>query len=171
MLAPAMKPLIKHVLRWMLFTFATGLAPACSSDNGAPGNTGQMDSGTTEGGAVADTGTQDVSTPGDSSPPSDATPPAEEGGLDATTDAAGDVGAPVDSSLETSVDAGVCANAAAACVDGMEDCQETDTDCGGPACVPCQDFQKCAQSSDCVSYNCVLSVCEPAPADAATEGG
>jgi hypothetical protein len=172
---PAMKPLGKHVLRWVLFTMATaaaaGLASACSSDNGAPAN-GQMDSGTAESGATPDTGTQDTaSNPADSSGQSDTTLPAEEGGLDATTDAASDVGAPVDSSPETSVDAGVCANPAAACIDGMKDCQETDTDCGGPACVKCQNSKKCAQDSDCVSYNCVLYVCEPAPADAATEGG
>jgi len=48
------------------------------------------------------------------------------------------------------------------CTDGLQNGTETDVDCGGPACRPCTDNQKCAQAADCGSQVCGNGVCRPA---------
>jgi hypothetical protein len=40
------------------------------------------------------------------------------------------------------------------CIDGILDGSETDVDCGGPTCLPCDDGKKCTQDSDCYSDYC-----------------
>ena|GEM_PF-1315549 len=40
------------------------------------------------------------------------------------------------------------------CVDGDRNGQETDFDCGGPTCDPCEDGQGCALAADCESLVC-----------------
>ncbi len=40
------------------------------------------------------------------------------------------------------------------CADGVQDADETDTDCGGATCAPCSDGKKCLQGSDCVDRVC-----------------
>lgn len=51
--------------------------------------------------------------------------------------------------------------APADCVDGVQNGMETDVDCGGAACVPCQDNQACALAIDCTSQVCGGGVCRP----------
>ncbi len=45
----------------------------------------------------------------------------------------------------------------AGCVDGAASGQETDVDCGGPACAPCPPAAGCSAASDCQSGVCDLA--------------
>jgi hypothetical protein len=45
------------------------------------------------------------------------------------------------------------------CTDTMKDVNETDTDCGGPDCLPCQTSQACMSHTDCFSGSCMSKVC------------
>ena len=56
---------------------------------------------------------------------------------------------------------GVCI-ATAGCSDRTADGEETDMDCGGPACAPCVDGKGCAAPRDCISGNCASGHCAPA---------
>ena len=55
-------------------------------------------------------------------------------------------------SLLCEVDAGECI--AEHCTDGMQNESETDVDCGGTDCAPCDDGQGCTTSTDCISNAC-----------------
>lgn len=48
------------------------------------------------------------------------------------------------------------------CTDGIWNGTETDVDCGGGACYPCEPGQSCVDSSDCVSGSCVGGACQAA---------
>src|SRR5262249_31676018 len=43
-----------------------------------------------------------------------------------------------------------------ACMNGMQDCYETDLDCGGPVCAPCESGKRCLVKSSCVSGMCLI---------------
>lgn len=45
------------------------------------------------------------------------------------------------------------------CNDNMKDGQETDKDCGGPACGPCADGLKCNGNGDCIDKICNAGTC------------
>src|SRR5579872_2969500 len=45
------------------------------------------------------------------------------------------------------------------CMDGLQDGDETDVDCGGATCSPCADGKKCLAGRDCVSRDCRLDIC------------
>jgi hypothetical protein len=45
------------------------------------------------------------------------------------------------------------------CNDGEQNQGETDVDCGGPNCPPCEAGQACSMDSDCETESCVGSVC------------
>ncbi len=45
------------------------------------------------------------------------------------------------------------------CMDGAQNGDETDVDCGGPDCGQCADGQACSTESDCTSPLCVDGVC------------
>jgi len=45
------------------------------------------------------------------------------------------------------------------CDDGQKDQDETDVDCGGSVCNPCDDGKMCSKNSDCKSNDCTLSTC------------
>lgn len=45
------------------------------------------------------------------------------------------------------------------CEDGMLNGDETDIDCGGPECEPCQEGLACLEAGDCASTFCVDSYC------------
>jgi hypothetical protein len=47
-------------------------------------------------------------------------------------------------------------------VDGMQNDVETDVDCGGPDCDPCEPLKGCALPSDCDTSNCERGLCVPA---------
>jgi hypothetical protein len=48
------------------------------------------------------------------------------------------------------------------CSDGVQDGDETDTDCGGANCTACADGKHCLVNADCVSNNCATgNVCMP----------
>jgi hypothetical protein len=49
------------------------------------------------------------------------------------------------------------------CANGRRDDAETDVDCGGPSCGPCDVAKACAAPRDCATANCYLAVCELAP--------
>lgn len=52
------------------------------------------------------------------------------------------------------------------CTDGYSNGDETDIDCGGDACKPCDDTQKCLAVRDCKSNNCSPNgTCVPAGED------
>lgn len=40
------------------------------------------------------------------------------------------------------------------CDDGVKNGDETDADCGGPECMPCQNAQGCREDTDCASGRC-----------------
>jgi hypothetical protein len=51
------------------------------------------------------------------------------------------------------------------CMDGQQNADETDADCGGPTCDACADNLMCAVPEDCNSKNCVEGACVPAACD------
>jgi len=48
---------------------------------------------------------------------------------------------------------------APSCTDGVQDGDETDIDCGGSSCAPCEDGHACGSASDCTSQVCSASLC------------
>jgi len=46
-----------------------------------------------------------------------------------------------------------------ACNDGQENNLETDVDCGGPVCRPCDVHRSCTSSADCLTGSCDGSLC------------
>jgi hypothetical protein len=50
------------------------------------------------------------------------------------------------------------------CVDGLPNGDETDVDCGGDVCDPCDDGQMCVDGDDCASSSCD-GTCQPAACD------
>jgi MYXO-CTERM domain-containing protein len=57
------------------------------------------------------------------------------------------------------------------CTDGIQSGDETDVDCGGAYCDPCQDGEGCVMAADCFSADCVEGICEPVGAAGAGGGG
>lgn len=57
------------------------------------------------------------------------------------------------------------------CTDGIRNGLETDTDCGGPSCSPCQDNQGCALAVDCGSQVCTNAICQPPSCTDAVQNG
>ncbi|MCC6556406.1 MAG: DUF4215 domain-containing protein [Polyangiaceae bacterium] len=58
---------------------------------------------------------------------------------------------------------GICASdtcVAPTCGDGVQNGQETDLDCGGPACVKCADLLACGFGTDCLSGICHNGHCK-----------
>lgn len=49
------------------------------------------------------------------------------------------------------------------CADGMTGGDESDVDCGGGACAPCEDGRACRVASDCASASCSGARCGPPP--------
>ena len=49
------------------------------------------------------------------------------------------------------------------CADGQQNGAETDIDCGGPTCAPCQDGGVCVEDADCASGTCIEGVCGQLP--------
>jgi len=45
------------------------------------------------------------------------------------------------------------------CEDGIQNQDETDIDCGGSICDPCEDGKYCIEGSDCISKYCYLEIC------------
>lgn len=54
------------------------------------------------------------------------------------------------------------------CEDGIQDRYETDIDCGGRYCDPCEEGSSCEEGSDCESDSCVDDVCAAAVTDTTT---
>jgi hypothetical protein len=73
--------------------------------------------------------------------------PSSDGG-----DAAGREGGP-------GGDAALVDAASAACTNGKKDGDETDVDCGGPACAPCANGRACVLNRDCGSVACSGGKC------------
>ncbi|PCC66927.1 hypothetical protein SAMN02745121_00343 [Nannocystis exedens] len=57
------------------------------------------------------------------------------------------------------------------CDDGAENGMETDVDCGGPACAPCNPGGACDEDGDCASGVCTGQVCQAAACDDGVENG
>lgn len=59
------------------------------------------------------------------------------------------------------------------CQDGMRNGNETDVDCGGGVCAPCDNGKKCLASMDCVSTFCASTskVCVPSRCQDETKNG
>jgi hypothetical protein len=57
------------------------------------------------------------------------------------------------------------------CSDGVQNFGETDVDCGGPECGPCDDGLGCVQADDCMSQVCQGGVCQaPSCSDGVQNG-
>jgi hypothetical protein len=82
----------------------------------------------------------------------------------AALDASGIDGAISDAGM---IDAGV----ADPCDNDRRDGSETDIDCGGTDCAPCENDLECARSTDCASSICIVRRCRaPACSDGVTNG-
>ncbi|MEW5854838.1 MAG: hypothetical protein AB2A00_39040 [Myxococcota bacterium] len=59
----------------------------------------------------------------------------------------------------------------AECMDHQKNGQETDTDCGGPACPRCAASRVCVRDGDCASSVCIHAQCrEPSCTDGVRNG-
>lgn len=65
---------------------------------------------------------------------------------------------------EMTEDMGLRCQGEPTCDDMMQNQDETDEDCGGTVCDPCDDGEGCMVNSDCQSNNCDAGTCAPAPA-------
>jgi hypothetical protein len=52
---------------------------------------------------------------------------------------------------------GICRTCS--CSNGIQDCNETDVDCGGDMCPPCASGKMCLVDSDCLSGMCLMGIC------------
>lgn len=59
-----------------------------------------------------------------------------------------------------SADSGAIPPVPSDCTDGTQNGLETDVDCGGAECLPCQDGQLCTLAVDCSSGSCVNGICQ-----------
>ncbi|MEM6290118.1 MAG: hypothetical protein AAGA54_02600 [Myxococcota bacterium] len=66
-------------------------------------------------------------------------------------------------------DAGTCT--APTCDDGVINGDESDLDCGGPDCDPCDDGDDCVLASDCMSMVCLMETCQPSACDDDVQNG
>ena len=57
------------------------------------------------------------------------------------------------------------------CSDGMQNGDETDVDCGGGSCVPCDDGDMCIDDTDCASQMCSEGTCESPTCDDGVQNG
>ncbi len=73
-------------------------------------------------------------------------------------------GDPVETPVDDQ-DAGWDAEPAPSCDDGEMSGEQTDVDCGGPNCDPCDIGQNCQSDDDCLSGDCDDGVCVPGPCD------
>lgn len=151
---------------------------------GGGGGTGGQGGGSGTGGQGGGTGGQGGGTGGGGGEPSASCTNGMKDGDETANDCGGTcppclVGqacaAPTDCvSRRCEEDAGSGGSAAATCVaaqcnNGVQDGDETDTDCGSgasphpdnPACPPCANLQDCAVGSDCGSLSCVAGRCLP----------
>ncbi|MEM6730381.1 MAG: thrombospondin type-1 domain-containing protein, partial [Myxococcota bacterium] len=55
--------------------------------------------------------------------------------------------------------------------DGLQNGQETDTDCGGPSAPPCSATRTCVVPSDCASDNCDGAICQAVSAGDGVQNG
>ena len=67
--------------------------------------------------------------------------------------------------IEMVCDPGTSTCAAPTCTDGAPNGNETDVDCGGPICPPCDAPGGCVLPSDCVSGVCIGGVCQDPACD------
>ena len=65
-------------------------------------------------------------------------------------------------SADTDCTSQVCAVTCQAptCLDGLQNGDETDVDCGGSSCAPCGTGQLCIVDTDCTSAICAGNLCE-----------
>lgn len=122
------------------------------------------------GGIDAGTTPQDDAGPGDDAgPPMEDAGPVEDDGGPAGEDAGpaeDDAGALADAGRpdggSAGADAGTDAGPPPGCADGMRNGDETDVDCGGEVCAPCEAMEACMGGSDCVSRVCIGGECQAA---------
>jgi len=115
----------------LLVSFFVGHTIGCSDDDvPSPDKYSILD----DAGVDVDTGPPDTGT--DATPPDTTLPP--------DTTIVPDQFIPPDMPLPT-------------CTDGIFNGLETDKDCGGPVCAPCDDGKKCATTKDCKSAVCTSS--------------
>lgn len=97
----------------------------------------------------------------DAAPAQDADAPDEGDAAVDVMDAghsAEDSGAAANDAGDTSPDAGTTTSTA--CANGRLDPGETDVDCGGEECDPCEACENCLVSNDCQSGDCVDNQCQ-----------
>ncbi len=129
------RPSIRSPLKLLLVASLASLASACSTEpEDIPGGVVRPDGGTPDG----------VAPP--PPPPPDGSPPPI--GCKKADDCPSKV---------CDVVTGKCA--AATCKDGVKNGDETDSDCGGPACPKCDIQKTCKGASDCVSGVCTAFQC------------
>jgi hypothetical protein len=79
-----------------------------------------------------------------------------------------DGGLPVEGDAGPMKDAGMVTcpppcNPMYSCTDGMQNGNETGTDCGGPDCAKCPNGMGCTSANDCESGRCAMMICKSKP--------
>ncbi len=64
--------------------------------------------------------------------------------------------------------AGICAGPIPSCNDDEINGTETDLNCGGNSCPPCEEGKQCHINTDCISENCDSGICQEAIPDLCT---
>jgi len=57
------------------------------------------------------------------------------------------------------------------CDDGVQNGDETDIDCGGTDCAPCELQERCERGVDCVSDTCIEGICVPSTCTDGVQNG
>ncbi len=68
---------------------------------------------------------------------------------------------PADAAADASSDVTPVEASTGSCTDGIKNGQETDVNCGGPDCKPCDDGKSCSIDTDCTAGLCTAGKCGP----------
>jgi hypothetical protein len=146
-----------------------------------PGTTGSSGSNTTTTGSTSDaTGSTSETSETGSTGGGPTCDDGEKNGDETDTDCGGATCSPCADGLACLMDSdcevmscvqNTCGLPPPGCMDGQQNGDETDVDCGGPSCDTCADTLKCVEPTDCNSKNCKDGLCAPAACDDTIQNG
>jgi hypothetical protein len=100
-----------------------------------------------------------VACPGGSTTTTPSTSTSSTTGIGSTSTSTSTTAPPSSTSTSTTTSTST-SSTIATCSDGIENQDETDVDCGGSICPPCDPGEGCLQPSDCTSSVCQSMVCQ-----------
>ena len=89
---------------------------------------------------------------------------------DTTTDTTGDTSTGTTADTSTDTSSSSTGDPPEGCIDGVQNGDETDVDCGG-SCNGCEVDQTCAVDADCASLSCEATVCVAASCEDSKQNG